>query len=233
MVGCSCRVRLPSHQLKNMQKILLLEDDKLFNETIEDFLDEEGFEVHSVLDPYSAMELSYESKFDLYLFDVNLPYESGFSLLKQLRDSGDKTPTIFLTSRNDKLSLTEGFDVGADDYMKKPIDLDELLLRIRALLRRQLRDEKIKLGEYILDTQAKELHYNGNVIKVGVKAFELLMLLLKAKGDVVTIQSIEDELWSSSEEASLGAIRVYITSLKKYFPNIENIRGVGYRFTIS
>ncbi len=210
-------------------KVLILEDDKLFNETIEDFLEEEGFEVQTVLDPYSAMELSYESKFDLYLFDVNLPYESGFSLLKQLRDAGDKTPTIFLTSRNDKVSLREGFDVGADDYMKKPIDLDELLLRIRALLRRQLRDEKIKLGEYVVDTQAKELHHNGKLIKVGAKAFELLMLLLKAKGEVVTMQSIEEELWSSSEEVSLGAVRVYITTLKKYFPNIENIRGVGYR----
>ena len=216
-----------------MQKILLLEDDKLFNETIEDFLEEEGFEVHSVLDPYSAMELTYESKFDLYLFDVNLPYESGFSLLKQLRNAGDKTPTIFLTSRNDKVSLTEGFNVGADDYMKKPIDLDELLLRIRALLRRQLRDEKIEIGEYVLDTQAKELHYNGEIIKVGVKAFELLMLLLKAKGEVVTMQSIEEELWSSNEEVSLGSVRVYVASLKKYFPNIENIRGVGYRLKLS
>ncbi len=212
-----------------MIKILLLEDDKLFNETIEDFLEEESFEVFSVLDPYSAMELTYKFKFDLYLFDVNLPYESGFTLLKQLREAGDKTPTIFLTSRNDKVSLTEGFDVGADDYMKKPIDLDELLLRIRALLRRQLRDEKIKLGEYIVNTQSKELYHNGEVIKVGVKAFELLILLLKAKGEVVTIQSIEEELWSSSEEASLGSVRVYVTTLKKYFPNIENIRGVGYR----
>ena len=215
-----------------MQKILLLEDDKLFNETIEDFLEEEGFEVHSVLDPYSAMELTYESKFDLYLFDVNLPYESGFSLLKQLRNARDKTPTIFLTSRNDKVSLTEGFNIGADDYMKKPIDLDELLLRIRALLRRQIREEKIELGEYIVDTQAKELRQNGKVIRVGVKAFELLMLLLKAKGKVVTMQDIEEELWSSNEEASLGSVRVYVTSLKKYFPNIENIRGVGYRLKL-
>ncbi len=216
-----------------MQKILLLEDDKLFNETIEDFLEEEGFEVHSLLDPYSAMELTYELKFDLYLFDVNLPYESGFSLLKQLRDSGDKTPTIFLTSRNDKVSLIEGFDVGADDYMKKPIDLDELLLRIRALLRRELRDEKIEIGEYVVDTQAKELRHNREVIRVGVKAFELLMLLLKAKGKVVTMQDIEEELWSSNEEASLGSVRVYVASLKKYFPNIENIRGVGYRLKFS
>ena len=216
-----------------MQKILLLEDDKLFNETIEDFLEEEGFEVHSVLDPYSAMELTYESKFDLYLFDVNLPYESGFSLLKQLRNAGDKTPAIFLTSRNDKVSLTEGFNVGADDYMKKPIDIDELLLRIRALLRRQLREEKIEFGGYIIDTKAKELQHNGKVIKVGIKAFELLMLLLKAKGEVVTMQSIEDKLWSNNEEISLGSVRVYVASLKKYFPNIENIRGVGYRLKLS
>ena len=216
-----------------MQKILLLEDDKLFNETIEDFLEEEGFEVHSVLDPYSAMELTYESKFDLYLFDVNLPYESGFSLLKQLRNAGDKTPAIFLTSRNDKVSLTEGFNVGADDYMKKPIDIDELLLRIRALLRRQLREEKIEFGGYIIDTKAKELQHNGKVIKVGIKAFELLMLLLKAKGEVVTMQSIEDKLWSNNEEISLGSVRVYVASLKKYFPNIENIRGVGYRLRLS
>ncbi len=216
-----------------MQKILLLEDDKLFNETIEDFLEEEGFEVHSVLDPYSAMELTYESKFDLYLFDVNLPYESGFSLLKQLRNAGDKTPAIFLTSRNDKVSLTEGFNVGADDYMKKPIDIDELLLRIRALLRRQLREEKIEFGGYIIDTKAKELQHNGKVIKIGIKAFELLMLLLKAKGEVVTMQSIEDKLWSNNEEISLGSVRVYVASLKKYFPNIENIRGVGYRLRLS
>ena len=213
-----------------MLKILLLEDDKLFNETIEDFLEEEGFEVASVLDPYSAMELTYDVKFDLYLFDVNLPYESGFTLLKQLRDAGDTTPTIFLTSRNDKVSLTEGFDVGADDYMKKPIDLDELLLRIRALLRRQLREEKIEIGGYVIDTLAKELRHNGEVIKVGIKAFELLILLLKSKGEAVTMQSIEEELWSSSEEVSLGAVRVYVATLKRYFPSIENIRGVGYRF---
>ncbi len=77
-----------------MVKILVLEDDKLFNETLEDFLEEEGFSVEVALDPYTALELTYEYKFDLYLFDINLPYENGFKLLKRLRDSGDKTPTI-------------------------------------------------------------------------------------------------------------------------------------------
>jgi len=210
-------------------KILVLEDDKLFNDTLEDFLDEEGFKVTTALDPYSALDMTYEERFDLYLFDVNLPYETGFSLLKQLRDAGDKTPTIFLTSRDDKRSLTNGFDAGADDYMKKPIDLDELLLRINALLRRQTRSERVEVGDYVIDIKAKELKKDGEVIKLGAKAFELLLLLLQSKGEVVSMPTIEEKLWHSNEEASLGAVRVYVTTLKKYFPTIENIRGVGYR----
>ena len=212
-------------------KILILEDDKLFNETLEDFLEEEGFDIAFALDPYSALELAYEQKFDLYLFDVNLPYETGFSLLKKLRDSGDTTPTIFLTSRDDKLSMTEGFDVGADDYMKKPIDLDELLLRVKAVLRRQIRTDKISIGKYTLDCTAKKLYYGDEPIMIKKKAIELLLLLLYSKEEVVSIEAIGEHLWHVNEEISLGSIRVYITALKKYFPNnIENIRGVGYRF---
>jgi len=212
-------------------KILILEDDKLFNETLEDFLEEEGFDIAFALDPYSALELAYEQKFDLYLFDVNLPYETGFSLLKKLRDSGDTTPTIFLTSRDDKLSMTEGFDVGADDYMKKPIDLDELLLRVKAVLRRQMRTDKISIGKYTLDCTAKKLYYGNEPIMIKKKAIELLLLLLYSKEEVVSIEAIGEHLWHVNEEISLGSIRVYITALKKYFPNnIENIRGVGYRF---
>ena len=210
-------------------KILILEDDKLFNDTLEDFLEEEGFETVTALDPYSALDATYEQRFDLYLFDVNLPYETGFSLLKQLRNAGDRTPTIFLTSRNDKVSLTEGFKVGADDYMKKPIDLDELLLRIRAVLKRELQSEKIQLGAYEIDCLTKVLSLDGEVIHLGTKAMSLLLLLLHAKEEVVSMQTIEEELWHSNEEISLGAVRVYITALKKHFPHIENIRGVGYR----
>jgi DNA-binding response OmpR family regulator len=212
-------------------RILLLEDDGLFNETIEDFLEEEGYDVKTALDPYSALEISYLNKFDIYLFDVNLPYESGFNLLKKLRDSGDKTPTIFLTSRDDKLSLIEGFSVGGDDYMKKPIDLDELLLRIRAVLRRQTRGDRIELGGYIIDCNSKKVYLNDKELNITNKAVELLLLLVTANGEVVRIEEIEDEIWHINEDASLGAIRVYINTLKRYFPNsIENIRGVGYRF---
>lgn len=212
--------------------ILILEDDKLFNETLQDFLEEEGFDVEFALDPYTALDLLYKKKFDLYLFDVNLPYESGFSLLKKLRDSNDITPTIFLTSREDKASMIDGFNIGADDYMKKPIDLDELLLRINAVLRRKYRSDKIVIGKYTIDVVAKKLYHNNKQLKVTNKAIDLLLLLLNAKGEVVQIAQIEEQLWHSNEEVSLGAIRVYVTILKRYFPNIKNIRGVGYRLSI-
>ncbi|RRS30418.1 MAG: regulator [Epsilonproteobacteria bacterium (ex Lamellibrachia satsuma)] len=212
-------------------KILLLEDDRLFNETLQDFLEEEGYAMECALDPYSALELSYKHIFDLYLFDVNLPYENGFDLLEKLRGSGDVTPTIFLTSRDDKDSLTQGFGIGADDYMKKPIDLDELLLRIQAVLRRQIRKEKISIGKYSLDTTAKILYLEDKALDVTQKAVELLVLLVQANGEVVSSDEIKNRLWAAGQSASDGSLRVYITQLKKYFPeNISNVRGVGYRW---
>ena len=214
-------------------KILLLEDDTLFNETLEDFLEEEGFGVDTVLDPYSALEYTFEKKYDLYLFDVNLPYESGFDLLQKLRQSGDMTPTIFLTSRDDKDSLHEGFGAGADDYMKKPIDLDELLLRIHALLRRQIRQERVAFGRYSLDLMSKTLYCEEAPVELTKKAVELLVLLLEGKGEVVPLELIKERLWASGQSASEGALRVYVAQLKRYFPEaVSNIRGVGYRFDV-
>jgi two-component system, OmpR family, response regulator QseB len=213
--------------------ILLLEDDKLLNETLQDFLEEEGYHVAFALDPYTALDLSYEQNFDLYLFDVNLPYESGFDLLSKLRQSGDDTPTIFITSRSDKDSLKEGFGVGADDYIKKPIDLDELALRIEALMRRQVRHELITINGYTLDVKSKKLFLDAQPIELSKKAIELLILFASSGGLVVSVDTIKRKLWSTSEESSEGSIRVYIAHLKKLFPaSIENIRSVGYRFDL-
>ncbi len=216
-----------------LARILVLEDDQLFNETLEDFLEEEGYVIECALDPYSALELSYKHVFDLYLFDVNLPYENGFDLLEKLRQNDDMTPTIFLTSRDDKDSLTRGFSTGADDYMKKPIDLDELLLRIQAVLRRQIRKERVGIGQYSLDTTAKILYFGDEALEVTQKAIELLVLLVQANGEVVSSEEIKNRLWAAGQNASNGSLRVYITQLKKYFPeNISNVRGVGYRWVI-
>jgi DNA-binding response OmpR family regulator len=212
--------------------VLLLDDDRLFAETLADFLSEEGYDVDMVLDPYSAQDKSFSRRYDLYLFDINLPFESGLELLKKLRDGEDNTPTIFLTSREDKESLVDGLDMGADDYLRKPVDLDELRSRIRAVLRRRDGAEIVRIGGYEMDTIAKRLYSrSGEEIELGKRLFDLLHMLVSANGQTVTTENIMMELWPRDKEASYGALRVYVTRLKKIFGSkIENIRGIGYRF---
>jgi DNA-binding response OmpR family regulator len=215
----------------NKGEILLLEDDALFSETLQDWLEEEGYGVQRAGDPHTAFDLCYSRRFDLYLFDINLPFQNGLQTFAELRQSGDTTPVIFLTSREDRASLLEGFDLGADDYLKKPVDLEELSARIAAVLRRHRRDDSRRIGRYVMDGRARDLLLDGEPLKLGRKIYDLLELLLSRAGETVTGEEIRHYLWRAGETASEGAVRVYIARLKKLFPDaIENIRGVGYRF---
>ena len=219
------------HPSETLPTILLLEDDRLFAETMADFLTEEGYDVTISFDPYSAQEMAFGRRYDLYLFDINLPFENGLTLLKALREGDDRTPTIFLTSRTDKASLLEGFTVGGDDYVRKPIDLDELKVRIEAVLRRREGKREMTLGSYTVDLVAKRLYQDESEIDLGGRLFDLLILLASAHGQTITTERILSELWPPEHEASYGALRVYIARLRKLFGNrIENVRGVGYRF---
>jgi len=210
-------------------KILLLEDDKLFGQTIQEFLEDEGFSIDFVLDPYSAYDLAYENSYDLYIFDINLPFEDGIKALKSLRESGDTTPTIFITSRDDKESLISGFKVGAQDYLKKPIDLDELLLRIYAVTNRKI-VKQIAVENYIIDIEKLDVFCEGKPLNFTLKEFLLLELLVNRSGLIVRYEDIYNKLWDGIEPKA-GALRVYISKLKKYFDkNIKSIRGVGYIF---
>jgi DNA-binding response OmpR family regulator len=166
---------------------------------------------------------------------VNVPELSGFDFLKELRDAGDRTPAIFVTSFNDKESLIHGFSVGGDDYIKKPFDLDELLVRIHALIARAKgsKGEMIAIDEtYTLHLSRKRLFCKDTELDVHLKDFELLALLVENRGNVVTKEMICEVLWSGSQEVNEGSIRVYINNLKKIFGKeaISNIRGIGYRF---
>ncbi|HGZ70251.1 MAG TPA: response regulator transcription factor [Nitratifractor sp.] len=215
------------------KKILLLEDDKLYNETLQDFLEDEGYSVESVYDPYSAYDKTYSNHYDLYLFDINLPFEDGIEALGNLRSANDETPTIFITSRDDKESLLRGFSVGADDYIRKPVDLDELLLRIKAVLYRVQKENITTLGEYRLDREKKDLYKGAEAEHLGLKPFLLLDFFLLHDTKALSLEEIYRAVWRD-EEPSNGALRVYIAKLKKYFPNaIEVIRGYGYRFESS
>jgi len=212
-------------------KILLLEDDPLFGETLVDFLEEEGYEITHYLEAKLAIEAIYEQEFDIYLLDVNVPYMNGFDLLCQLRESGDKTPAIYITSARDKEALSKGFHCGADDYMKKPIDLDELALRIGAQLRRMQNSQKIAAGKYHFDKERLVLYDGDSLITMPKKQAELLSLLLDNRGEVVTTEEILEELYGE-DNPSTGALRVYINKLKQIFGKdaISNIRGIGYCF---
>jgi len=212
-------------------KVLLLEDDLLFGETLLDFLEEEGLEVHLCRNGQEAIEATYEGLFDLYLLDINVPLLNGLELLKALRQADDTTPAIYLTSHQDKETMTQGFENGADDYLKKPFDMDELLLRITALLRRSKGTLTHCVGPLCLDEEHKTVELDGRVLALTVKEFQLLALMMRHADKVVTKEMIMAELWSASENVSSGAVRVYINRLKNELgpTMIANIRGVGYR----
>ncbi len=219
-----------------MNKILILEDDTLFLESLEDFLEEENFIVHTAKDGEKVLELCYENSYDLYLFDINVPKINGIELLKQIRKNNDSTPTIYLTSYKDKEKLQEGFLSGCDDYLKKPVDLNELLLRINSLLRRSGKIlEIIKLtDELSFDVKNRRVLKNNEDIFIAAKLIDLLELFIEKKNSIITKEMIIDKLWDFTQEYSEGSIRVYINNLKKLLgkEKIKNIKGVGYKFEL-
>jgi DNA-binding response OmpR family regulator len=212
-------------------KILLLEDDPLFAETLTDLLEENEYEVVHTPNGQKALDFTYEQRFDIYLFDINVPLISGVTLLKELRDSGDNTPAIFLTSHKDKEMLKNGFLSGGDDYITKPFDSDELLLRLHAILRRTQKDVVECIGLLCHDATHKRIIYNSEELELSKKEYQLLLLLMAHADNLVPRELIMEELWSLGESGSEGAVRVYINRIKQLLPQmkIENIRGLGYK----
>ena len=212
--------------------ILLIEDDTLLAESLEDLLEEEGYNITHAINAEEALELTFAKNFDLYLIDINLPLLDGLTLLKELRDADDMTPSIFLTSYKEKEKLKEGFASGGDDYITKPFDNDELILRIEALLRRTRSTLPKRIGAFEIDSQAMQITFEGKTLELSKKEYDLLLLFLQNANKTLPKEQIIDSIWSLSESGSEGAIRVYINRLKQHIPNlhIENIRGIGYRF---
>ncbi|MFA6740326.1 MAG: response regulator transcription factor [Arcobacteraceae bacterium] len=219
-----------------MYKILLLEDDELFASTVEDFLSDEGFDVDIAYDGEECLELNFKKNYDLYIFDINVPKINGLDLLKQLRQSDDNTPTIFLTSYKDKDTLHDAFLKGCDDYLKKPVDLDELILRIKALLKRNKKQFNIiKLSDTLTFNPSNKRAYENEIdLNLPVKVLDLLELFLENKGEIVTKNMIISKLWTTQEEYSEGSIRVYINQIKKLLgkESILNIKGIGYKIEL-
>ena len=213
-----------------MARILLLEDDSILSETLVELLESEGYTVALASNGERALELTYTDEFEIMLFDVNIPDISGFELLSMLRETGNTTPCIFLTSLSDIASLSKGFEVGADDYLKKPFDFDELIIRIQSLLRKSFsaKNNEVSYKDLIYKISTNEL-FNGSTLSLLTPLEQkLLSLFFKRIDETITKQELLHEL-DSVNESSEGSLRVYITKLRKVGLEIQTIKGVGYR----
>jgi len=211
-------------------KLLLLEDDDVLSETLVDMLESHGFSVTHVVTGEDAVDATFHERFDLLILDVNVPGLDGFTLLESLRDAGVTTPAIFITARTDIASLAQGFDVGADDYLKKPFDFDELLIRIDALLRKAFhtRADEITVGTFRFLAGRNELYKKETYIPLPPSETRLVKLFFQHRGHTVSKEMLLEAL-AEGEEASEGALRVHIAKLRKIGLPLLTVKGTGYR----
>ena len=203
-------------------KILLLEDDLILHESLKIYLEMEDFEISSAFNAQDVYDIIFENSFDLYIFDVNLVGENGFEILKSLRDSGDITPAIYTTALVDITSVTKGFNMGADDYIKKPFDPEELVVRIKS---RYMKSDNLTYKNIVYNPITKEIYQDKNLIILSNILSKIFHLFIINKNKIVANEILFEEL----ENPNPNALRVNISKLKtKLNLDIKNIRGVGY-----
>jgi len=207
-----------------LSKLLLLEDDPNLSKTLIKYLNLHGYEVDWAKNGEEAVDLSYEHRYDLYLFDINVPLMNGVDLLSSLRKAEDFTPAIIISAQVDVGSVTKGFMAGADDYVKKPFDPEELLVRIKA--KTSVLKETLTLRDYVLDLSTQTLMYKDEPVYMGDVQKKILIKLLKNYPNPV----IKDELMDCLEKPTDLALRVNMAKLKKNIMlDITSVRGVGYK----
>jgi len=216
-------------------KILLLEDDLLLSEVITEHLEYYDYNVTPIYNGIEAENLLFEEKFDLLLLDVNVPLLNGFELLKSLRDSGNETPAIFITSMNTSKDVLEGFELGANDYLKKPFEMLELKARIDNIKRHFKIDDKrlFTVNEKIsYDFARYTLHFEDKEEKLSKKEGDFLAYFLHNRSKVISNDELMVNVWSYDTAPTSATIRTYIKNLRQLLGEemITTIRGVGYVF---
>ena len=222
-----------------MFKILVVEDDKDLNRTVCAFLNGSGYEAVGCLNANEAYDAMYENTFDLIVSDIMMPQVDGFEFAKTVRSLNEEIPILFMTARDDFASKQKGYRIGIDDYMVKPIDLDELFLRIGALLRRAkiASSHKLEIGKLRLDMDERTAIYGGESISLTVREFNLLYKLLSYPGKTFTRTQLMDEFWDADTNTAPRAVDVYMTKLRGKFENcgefeIRTVHGLGYKAVI-
>jgi two-component system response regulator QseB len=214
-------------------RLLLVEDDAMIGEAIRTGLKRDGFAVDWVRDGESGDGVLRTEQFDLLLLDLGLPRKDGLQLLRSLRARQETLPVLIITARDAISDRVQGLDAGADDYLVKPFDLDELAARIRALLRRKS-GRTVPEIEHLgvsLNPATHRVTQNGREVTLSPKEFALLQLLLERPGNILSRAQIEERLYGWGEEVESNAVEVHIHSLRRKLGSdfIVNVRGVGYR----
>jgi DNA-binding response OmpR family regulator len=193
------------------------------SQTLCELLESEGYEVTPVMSGNEAIDITFDVRFDLYIFDINVPDINGLELLKSLRDADDTTPTIFISALVDLNSISQAFERGADDYIKKPFFPEELLIRVNAKL--AVKNSKLLYNDLEYNPQTKTLKKNGHILPLGEVQERLFELFIHNTGQILD----KDILMECLEKPSPTALRVALTKLKQTTGlNIKNIRGIGY-----
>ncbi len=214
-------------------RILLAEDDQLLADGVVTALRRMGYSVDWCADGLHTLEALRSENFDLLLLDLGLPRLDGIDLLRAIRESGIDLPVLILTARDPVIDRVKGLDAGADDYLVKPVDLDELAARIRALIRRSTTNgvEWLQVNGLEMDIDGHRFRLEGDVIDLSRREFSLLQLLLQQHGRVVSKGRLEETIYGWGEEVESNALEVHIHHLRKKIgkERIKTVRGVGYQ----
>lgn len=219
-----------------MFKILVVEDDKEFNRTVCSFLNHSGYEATGCLNATDAYDALADSMFDLIVSDIMMPGIDGFEFASNVRELNEDIPILFMTARDDIASKQRGFRIGVDDYMVKPIDLDELFLRIGALLRRAkiAANRKLEIGSFVMDVDEHTAYLGEEEIQMTNREFSILYKLLSYPKKTFTRTQLMDEFWDADTETAPRAVDVYMTKLRSKLSDcndfeIVTVHGLGYK----
>lgn len=223
-----------------MAKILLVEDDRELNRTVEIFLKSDGFDVVTAFDGVEAMDTLASESCDLVLTDIMMPNLDGFGLAEKIRMSDKNIPIIFMTAKDDKLSKQLGFKLEIDDYITKPFDLDELTMRVRAVLRRSSvsMSQKITVDNLTMDADEHVVYIDGKEVPFTVREFDILFKLLQSPKKTFTRSQLMDEFWDYDSSATSRTVDVYMAKLREKTSNctgfeILTVHGLGYKVVLN
>lgn len=221
-----------------MIKILVVEDEKNISNSIKEFLNELG-EINQVYDGEEALYEAEQGIYDLIILDLMLPSMNGYEILSELRQQNIETPVLILTAKDGVEDRIKGFKEGADDYLIKPFHREELLLRVKSILRRSLgmfQDSSLKVGDIECNLQNRVCFVNGQEVILQGKEFDLLTYLMQNKNMIVTKEQIFDRIWGFDSDTSITVVEVYMSNLRKNLKKVQmskcirTLRNVGYIF---